>query len=215
MGYKNTGNAYLFHHFFQPAAQLLAYLGVNGCKGFVQKQHLWVYGQSPGKSHPLSLTAGKLIGIAVFQSRQSYKLQQFLYFRFDFLFPFFANLHAVSNVIVYCIIRKQCIILKHKADFSFLYGKVIDNPPVNRNVAAILPLQSGKHTQKRCFSASAGSQKGHQLSFFDSKGHVIRGFEISKVFMNMLKCNIHTCFLPLLFLFFRCFGVRQRCPKGL
>ncbi|MNW06767.1 hypothetical protein D3C71_2032310 [compost metagenome] len=44
----------------QPAAQLLAHLGVQGAKRLVQQQHLGLDGQGPGQRDTLALATRQL-----------------------------------------------------------------------------------------------------------------------------------------------------------
>ncbi len=55
----------------QPAAQLLAHLGVERAEGLVEQQHFGLDRQGAGQGHALALAAGELGGIARSESQSS------------------------------------------------------------------------------------------------------------------------------------------------
>ncbi|MNR44929.1 hypothetical protein D3C85_1637300 [compost metagenome] len=57
---------------------LFPQLLVEGAQGLVEQQHPRTLDQCPGQSHPLTLTAGKLIGLAIGQLTQLRGAQHFI-----------------------------------------------------------------------------------------------------------------------------------------
>lgn len=60
----------------QPAAQLLAYLGVEGAEGFVEEQDLRLHRQRAGQGDTLPLAAGELLWIAVGEPVELHHVEQ-------------------------------------------------------------------------------------------------------------------------------------------
>ena len=64
--------------FTEPAAQVLAHLGIKRAEGFIEEQHARFNGKGAGKGHALALAAGELGGITRFKAiklHQTEKLQ--------------------------------------------------------------------------------------------------------------------------------------------
>ncbi len=62
--------------FAQPAAQLLADLGVERAERLVEQQHARLDGERAGQRHALPLAAGELRRIALFQTRELHEVEQ-------------------------------------------------------------------------------------------------------------------------------------------
>ena len=60
----------------QPAAQLLAHLGVERAERLVEQQHARLDRQRPGQGHALPLAAGELRGIALGEALELDQLEQ-------------------------------------------------------------------------------------------------------------------------------------------
>ena len=67
----------------QPAAQLLAHLGVERAERLVEQQHARAHGERAGERDALALAAGKLRGIAVRQPIELHQLEQLLHVAAD------------------------------------------------------------------------------------------------------------------------------------
>ena len=63
----------------QPAAQLLAHLGVERAERLVEQQHARAHRQRAGERDALALAAGKLRGIPVGQPVELHQLEQLLH----------------------------------------------------------------------------------------------------------------------------------------
>ncbi len=70
----------------QPAAQLLAYLGIERAERLVEQQHARLHRQGAGQRDALTLAARELRGIAVGQPVELHQLQQRLHFLADLRF---------------------------------------------------------------------------------------------------------------------------------
>ena len=73
---EHAGHVQFIVQAAQPAAQLLAYLGVERAERLVQQQHARLHRQRAGQRDTLALAAGKLGGIAVGQPVELHQFQQ-------------------------------------------------------------------------------------------------------------------------------------------
>src|SRR5205085_12555711 len=81
----------------QPFAQLLANLRIDRAEWFVQQEHTWFRRQGAGNCDPLSLSARKLMRIAILKAFQSQQSQQLFHAWFDFSGAPFFYLQAESG----------------------------------------------------------------------------------------------------------------------
>ena len=125
VSHKNTGHTYSSDHFLQPAPKLPAHLGINGGKRFIQQQQMRVRRKCPRKCHSLTLPSGQLMRISFSQILHGDQFQKFLHTLLDFRLLSFLYFQSKRNVICYCHISKQGIVLKHKSDATFTSRNVI------------------------------------------------------------------------------------------
>ena len=76
VGDEDGGVAGLVVDLAQPAAQILAHLGVERAERLVEQQHARLDRQRAGKRDALPLAAGELGGIALVQARQLDEVEQ-------------------------------------------------------------------------------------------------------------------------------------------
>jgi hypothetical protein len=80
VGHEDAGDMQLVVQAAQPAAQLLAHLGVQRAKGLVEQQHLGLHRQRAGQGNALALAARQLRGVAVGQPVELHQLEQVVTF---------------------------------------------------------------------------------------------------------------------------------------
>ena len=137
MGHKQARNTQIMNRLPQPASEFLTHLGINGGKRLVQKQNFWIRCQSPGKGHPLTLTAGKLLRITLGHRRKPRKLQQFIRAYLDGMVVHILYPQAKGEIIPHRHMAEQRVILKHKANAPLPCRNLIDPPPGNPDIALI------------------------------------------------------------------------------
>ena len=185
MSNKNTGNSKLLDHILQPASKLCTDLCIDRSKRLIQQKQLRIRGKRSRKSNSLPLSTGQLTWISFLKSFQPDQLYQFHNSLFNIFFVSFLYLQSESNVIIHSHIPEKGIILEHKSNTSLAGRNIIDHSSVNDDLAAIRLFQTGDHTEDRCLSASAGTEKTDQLTFFDAKTYVVRCLVISICFIDI------------------------------
>ncbi|MNF18017.1 hypothetical protein D3C80_2218690 [compost metagenome] len=68
MGHEDRGNPDAFNELPQPGTKLLANLGVDCGKRFIQQQQLGLWRQSTGEGDALALSAGQLMRIPLLKA---------------------------------------------------------------------------------------------------------------------------------------------------
>ncbi len=113
------------------------------------------------EGHPLTLSPRQLGWVAIQQvlnfETTSKKRSFFLYL----LFVFMVYLEAVSYVVPYAHLFKECKILKYKTDMPFFGGQSIDPHTVQYDLASLYPFQARYCTKQRRLAA-AGRTEYHQ-----------------------------------------------------
>ena len=120
MGDEDAGDVDLVVQPAQPAAQLLADLGVERAEGLVEQQHLGLHRQRPGQRDPLALPAGELVRIAVGQPVELHQLEQrmhrLLISGFGGRVPARPHAQTEGDVLEDGHVPEQGVMLEHKAD---------------------------------------------------------------------------------------------------
>src|SRR5207302_420564 len=158
---------------------------------FVQQEHTWFRRQGAGNCDPLSLSARKLMRIALLKTFQSQQSQQLFDARFDFSGAPFFYLQAEGDIFEDVHVLEQCIVLEHKPDVALLNFDVIDAFAANENVAIGWGFQAGDHSQHGGLSATARPQQRHQFAVTHREADLVDGWNIAEVFADILEFDAH------------------------
>ena len=122
---EDAGDVQLVVQAPQPAAQLLAHLGVERAERLVQQQHLGLDRQRARQRDALPLSAGELMRIAVGEPVELHQLQQLVHLAPDFRRSRAARarLHAQAegDVLEHGHVPEQRVVLEHEADLPLAH----------------------------------------------------------------------------------------------
>jgi len=140
---------------------------------FVEQHNLWVSSEGQSKRYSLLLATRELVGIALSQTVQSNKIEQFLDYSRGALLAGESEGDILSNREM----REEIAFLGNVSNPSPLgRDKVvsrIDNLVADENRSGVRSLETGDHAQKGCLTASRRSKQGNdgplghfQVEFF-------------------------------------------------
>ena len=120
VGDEHAGDLELVVQPPQPAAQLLADLGVERAEGLVQQQHARLDGERAGERDALALAAGELRGVAVRDPVELHELEQLLHARLDLALgrpqPPRPHAEPEGDVLEHRHVAEERVVLEHEAD---------------------------------------------------------------------------------------------------
>ena len=176
---EDAGDVQLVVQPAQPAAQLLAHLGVERAERLVQQQHLRLDRQRAGQRDALALAAGELVRIAVGEPVELHQLQQLEHLAPDLLGgrPLRAPLHpqAEGDVLEHRHVPEQRVVLEHEADLALAHVAVGRVLAVEQHAAAVGRLQAGDDAQQRGLAAARRPQQRHQLARGERQADIVQG----------------------------------------
>ena len=145
MGDEDAGDVQLVVQPAQPAAQLLAHLGVERAERLVQQQHLGLDRERAGERDALALAAGELRGIAVGQPVELHQLEQLVHLARGSAprRALAARLHAQAerDVLEHRHVAEQRVVLEHEADLALAHVRARWRP---RRRSSICPRPAAR-----------------------------------------------------------------------
>ena len=163
----------------QPAAQLLAHLGVERAERLVQQQHLGFDRQRARQRDALPLAAGELVRVAVGQPVELHQLEQLEHLAPDLLGgrPLRAPLHPQpeGDVLEHGHVPEQRVVLEHEADLPLAHVAVGGILAVEQHGAAVGHLEPGDHAQQRGLAAPGRPEQGDQLAGREGQADIVQG----------------------------------------
>ena len=179
----------------QPAAQLLAHLGVQRPKRFVEQQHARLDGQGARQRDPLALPAGQLGRVAIRQRTQLHQVE-----KFSDALPNFVDSGALStgldpqpegHVIEHGHVPEQRVMLEHEAHLALAHVGVGGVLAVEKHLTAVGGFQTRNDSQQGGFAAAGRPQQTHQFARGEIQRDSIEGHETAKPFGDVLHSNAH------------------------
>ena len=157
MGYKDEGNADLLLNPFQLVLHFLAELQIQGRQRLVQKQHLRLVDQRPGKGHTLLLSAGQQGGVFILIALQADKLQHFHDLLIDDILTHLLDLQSEGDIFVYAQMGKQGVFLKYGVQLPLVGGFLADLLAVEDDASLVRVQETAQNPEQSRLSAAAGS----------------------------------------------------------
>ncbi|MNT13424.1 hypothetical protein D3C72_1483940 [compost metagenome] len=195
MGDEHAGHVQFIVQAAQPAAQLLAHLGVERAEGFVEQQHLGLHRQRAGQRDALALAAGQLRRVAVGQPVELHQLQQRTHLVADLRFAraLGARLDAQAegHVLEHAHMLEQRVVLEHKAHLALAHMLVRGIAPGQHDLARIGALQAGDDAQQRGLAAAGRPQQRGQLAFVEIERDVVQRDKVAKALLYVLDLDAH------------------------
>ena len=181
----------------QPAAQLLAHLGVEGAERLVQQQHLGLHRQGARQGDPLTLTTGELGRIASSHVTELHQIQQLLDPGSDagFIRPIGTRLdpQAEGHVLEHRHVPEQGIVLEHETDVALAHVEIRGILAADDDVAAVGLLQPGDDPQQCGLAAAGGAEQRHQFTVVKIEVDVGQGRVLIEMLVESLNLNAHGC----------------------
>ncbi len=152
----------------QPAAQLLAHLGVERAERLIEQQHPWFYRQRARQGDALALAAGELVRVAVRLPVELHQFQQFAHPAPDLgvgrAFAARPHAQAEGDVFEYGHMAEQRVVLEHKADAAPLHLGIGGVLAIEQDLPAVRKLQACNHPQERGLARAGRAEQGHQFT---------------------------------------------------
>ncbi|MOA07159.1 hypothetical protein D3C78_1268420 [compost metagenome] len=195
MGDEHRGQVDLLVQARQPAAQLLAHLGVEGAEGFVEQQDLRLHRQGASQGDALALAAGKLFRVAVGEPVQLHHVQQLVDLLGDLLLgrALALGLHAQAegNVVEHGHVAEQGVVLEHEADVAVAHVVLGDVLAVEHDAAHVRGFQAGDDPQQGGLAAAGRAEQRHQLAAVDIQVDLVERLEGVEVLADVADFNAH------------------------
>ena len=172
-------------------------MAVQGGERLIQQQHARIGHQDPRQSHPLLLTAGKLMRIALDQLRQAEVLDDVLRDGGSFS-PIPLPSCTGADVLQHRHIGKQRVVLEQQTRVALLGGeidslfRVEERHAVYHDPAPVGLFDARDTFERHALAAARGAQEGDHL-VAAGKMHIQP--ESTEAFFNVNR-NRHLCRLP-------------------
>ena len=142
MGDIDKGDSYLSLDLFQLDLHLLTDLGIQCAEWLIQQKNLRFIDKSSGNGNSLLLSTGKKGDISFFKAFQPYHLQHSFYLLLNNRFIYLFQIQAETDIVHNIEMRKQCIFLEYRVDFSFIWRQLGDLNTVKQHLSAAWLLKS-------------------------------------------------------------------------
>ena len=178
VGDEHGGVAGLAVQLAQPAAQVLAHLGVERAERLVEQQHARLDRQGAGQGHALALAAGQLVGEALVEAAELHQLQQLQAAAADLggsrAFLARAHAQAESDVVQHRHVLEQGVVLEHEADAALLHAELGGVGVAEQDLAAVERLQAGDRAQQGGLARAGRAEQGEQLARGDVQVEAVK-----------------------------------------
>ena len=145
--------------------------------------------QCPAQRHTLLLAARKLTGLAIQQGSQAQQLGRLLQALHAFGLGQLAHLQAELDVVGYCQMGKQRIVLEHHGNAALGRRQMGDVATIDAHRTRAGRIQSGNHAQGGGFSAARRAQQNTKRAWLNSQIHGLQGRGVAPGFGNVLQLD--------------------------
>jgi hypothetical protein len=142
-------------------------LGVQVRQRLVHEEHLRRADNRPTHGHPLALTAGQSLGLAVQERLQVEDLGRLGDAGADLVLALAGDLQGKAHVLRDRHVRVQSVVLEHHRDVPVLGLQVRDVPGADEDLSVVDLLETGEHAQRRRLAAARGPDEDEKLSVGD------------------------------------------------
>ena len=160
MGHEDGGDVLTADALVGQAVEVVAQVGVEAGKGFVQEQQGWFDNQGAGEGEALLFAAGEAAGFAagfVFQTDVAQRLHGLC---FDFGFGQAAHFESETDVFLGGQVREQGVVLEHQRDVALFGRDGGDVLPVQPDFAAVGFDDACDDFEQGGFAAAGASEYG-------------------------------------------------------
>ena len=193
---EHAGDVHLVVQAAQPAAQVLAHLGVECAERLVEQQHLGLDGQGAGQGDALTLAARELMRVAVGDPVELHELEQLgdLGANGALARPRRLGPHpqAEGHVFEDRHVAEQRVVLKDEAHAAFARRHVGRVLPVEQHRAAVGLLQPRDDAQQRGLARARRPQQRHQFARRDVEVQVVAHGDRAEALGQVADFNAHS-----------------------
>src|SRR5450830_1028946 len=179
----------------QPAAQFLAYLGVQRAERFVEQQYARLDGQGAGQRDTLALSARQLRRITVGQPIQLYQLQQILDLAADLVFrrTLAARLHAQTkgHVFKHGHVLEQRVMLKHETHLALTHVARRCIFRIQQDLTTVRMFQASNNAQQGSLAATRRAQQCRQFTAGKIERDIVESDEVAETLVDIFNCYRH------------------------
>ncbi len=168
VGHEDRGLAGAVVDPAQPAAQVLADLGIERPEGLVEEEHAGLDRERAGERDALALAAGELRRVAVGEPRELDQVEEVADPAAD-LGPArplrsLPGVEAVGDVVGHAHVLEQRVVLEHEAHGPLLHGQARGVVALEQDAAAIGEVETGDDAQERRLARARGAEQAEQLA---------------------------------------------------
>ena len=195
MGDENRGHLDLGVQVAQPAAQLLAHLGIERAERLVEQQHARLDRQRPRERDALTLPAGQLRRIAVRKPSKLNEIEQPADTRANLRLRqavlAWPRAQPEGDVLEHRHVAEQGVMLEHEADMALAdaAGKRIH--AVELHLAVVRPVEPGDNAQQRGLARSGRAEQRQELAGVDLQIDPVQRREVAEPFADIDRGDLH------------------------
>ena len=165
---------------------LHAKLGVEVRQRFVHQERLGLADDRAPHRHPLPLTAGQRLRLALEQLLEPEDVRRLSDTPIDLLLRELPELEAERHVVVHGHVRIQRVVLEHHGDVAFLRRHGVDHPVTDGDRAATDALETRDHPERGRLAATGRPDQDDELTVLDVEVEVGHGEGAVGVFLRHL-----------------------------
>ena len=198
--HEDRGETHGIVQIAQPAAQILADLGVERAERLVQQQDARLHRQRAGQRHALPLPAGELRRIAFAQGPELHQIEQLLHpprdLRLGRAGAALAHGQPEADIVGHRHVAEQRILLEHEADAAIRDRLVGNIHAVECDRAAVGEFQPGDDPQQGRLSRARRPQQSEEFPRPRLKIDVAERSEAAEAFRDAGYGDAHQCPVP-------------------
>ena len=164
MGDIDEGDTQCLVHVLQFELHILSHLQVEGGKGFVEEQHLWLVHDGSGYGYTLLLAAREAVHVAFLVVGHAHHLECLAHGGIHFLRVHLAELQAEGDVVIDIEVWKQSIALEHGVHRALVGWRLCYVFALKEDFALCGHMESGQDAEQGRLAASRGTKDGDEFS---------------------------------------------------
>ncbi len=164
--------------------------GVEVGERLVKQEHLGLLHNGAADGHPLALTAGEGLGLALEQWLETEDLGGAHHPLVDVLLVHLLELEAEGHVLVDVHVRIEGVGLEHHAHVALYRRHVVHVATADGQLAAGDVFQTRDHPQQSGFAAAGGADEDDELPFLDGEVDIAQGVLVDSrivIFANVVE----------------------------
>ena len=195
VGDEQGGDVQLLVQAAEPAAQLLAHLGIERAERLVEQQHARLDRERARKRDALSLAAGELRGVTLGLPIELHEFQELVHAAANFglgrPLPSAFDTQPEGDILEHGEVAEQRVVLEHEADLALTHVRVRGVLAIDDDLARIRKVEPGDDAQERRLSAPRRAEQRHELAGGDVDAHPVERDEAAEGLADVLNFDGH------------------------